>query len=250
MTDELSNRVVLVTGGSKGIGAAICQAFAAQGAHVMLHYNRSQAEANTVAEQIRADGGQVSIVQGDVTEPDAAKHIVEATVSQYGKLDVLVNNAGGMGDGAVVYTEDAAWEHMINLNLSAAFRCARAAIPHMQAQSWGRIINVTSQAAYRGSKNHAGYAAAKAGMSGFTYSLALEVAKHNITVNLVAPGRIATELVLSRSAGRMDDWMRQTPLRRLGTTQEVAAPVVFLATEGAAYITGATFHVNGGLYMS
>ncbi len=247
--DTLRGKVALVTGGSRGIGRATCFALAAKGAAVAVHYRSGEAEAQDVVQIIHEGGGQAAAIFGDMLQPDTPAQIVSQTVDQLGGLDILVNNAGGMADGAVEDTPDEDWDHVIDLNLNSVFRTCRAAIPHMAEQNWGRIINVTSQAAWRGSRNHAGYAAAKSGLIVFTYSLALEVAPSNITVNLVAPGRIGTELVLSRSAGRMAQWMSQTPLKRLGTPAETAAPIVFLATEAARYITGATIHVNGGLYM-
>jgi NAD(P)-dependent dehydrogenase (short-subunit alcohol dehydrogenase family) len=154
-----------------------------------------------------------------------------------------------MTDGAVEGMSDEVWEAALSLHLTATFRCSRAVIPMMKTRRWGRIVNVSTQALYTGSKNHAHYAAAKAGLLGFSFSLAKEVGEHGITVNLVAPGRIRTDLLLERSAGREAEWMGQTPLRRFGEPGEIAGAIVFLASPAAGYITGATLHVNGGLVM-
>ncbi len=246
MNVDLGGKVALVTGGSRGIGAATCLMLAQHGAAVAVHYRSSTEQAEAVVNQIRDAGGEAMAVQAELTEPDAAADVVRMAVAQLGRVDILVNNAGAMTDATVEAMPDEMWEHSLNLNLSAAFRCVRACIPHMQQREWGRIVSITSQAAYRGSRKHAHYAAAKAGLSGLTASLALELAPH-ITVNLVAPGRIATDMLADTS--RLAEWMKQTPLKRLGTAEEVAGPVVFLASDAASYITGATLHVNGGLYM-
>jgi 3-oxoacyl-[acyl-carrier protein] reductase len=141
------------------------------------------------------------------------------------------------------------WEQAITLHLSSVFRCTRACIPSMKARMWGRIINVSSQVVYTGSANHAHYAAAKSGLLGLTFSLAKELGTSGITANLVAPGRIITDLLTERMAGREEEWLNQTPLRRFGQPEEVAEPIAFLASDAASYITGATIHVNGGLVM-
>jgi NAD(P)-dependent dehydrogenase (short-subunit alcohol dehydrogenase family) len=166
-----------------------------------------------------------------------------------GKIDILVNNAGEMTDVSVAEMKDDDWEQSIEVNLTAAFRYARECIPSMQERRWGRIINVSSQVAYTGSNHHAHYAAAKAGLLGFTFSLAKELGTYGITANVVAPGRIITDLLTERTAGREEEWIRQTPMRRFGRPEEVAAAIVFLSSDEATYITGAVLHVNGGLVM-
>jgi NAD(P)-dependent dehydrogenase (short-subunit alcohol dehydrogenase family) len=164
-------------------------------------------------------------------------------------VEILVNNAGEVTDLAVVNMPDGDWEQSLAVNLTAAFRYARECIPMMKEQHWGRIINVSSQAAYRGSANHAHYAAAKAGLLGFTFSLAKELGDSGITVNVVTPGRILTDLLLKQMPGREEEWLRQTPLGRFGRPEEVAAAITFLASEEASYITGAVLNVSGGLVM-
>jgi NAD(P)-dependent dehydrogenase (short-subunit alcohol dehydrogenase family) len=246
---DLTGRTVLVTGGSRGIGRATCLALASHGAKVAVHFHSESSKADEVVSAIRAQGGEAVALQADLRDPAAAPALVAAAASALGTVDILVNNAGEMAAGAVEALTDQTWEDSLSLNLSAAFRMARACIPAMKSQKWGRIIGLSTQAVYTGSKNYSAYAAAKAGLRGLTFSLVKEVGEDGITVNLVAPGRIATDLILKSAAGRMEEWMAQTPLRRLGRPEEVASAIVFLASDAASYITGATLHVNGGLVM-
>jgi len=241
--------VALVTGGSRGIGRATCLALAARGAAVAILYRTSAGEARELAEQINADGGGALAVEANLLDPCSIERSVDEVVGRFGRIDILVNNAGAMTDVPVADMSDQQWEETLSLNLTSAFRYARRCLPFMKAGRWGRIISVSSQAAYRGSANHAHYAAAKAGLLGFTFSLAREVARFGITVNVVAPGRITTDLLLARIAGREEEWLDQTPMRRFGRPEEVAAAIAFLASEEAGYITGAVVHVNGGLIM-
>ena len=246
---NLTGHTAVVTGGSRGIGRATCLALAAHGAAVGVHYSASQAQAAEVVEEIRRGGGRAVAIRGDLREADAPGRVIAEAVTALGPIDILVNNAGEMTDVAVEAMLDEIWEAALSLHLTATFRCSRAVIPMMKMRRWGRIVNVSTQAIYTGSKNHAHYAAAKAGLLGFTFSLAKEVGEHGITVNLVAPGRIRTGMLLERSSGREAEWMGQTPLRRFGEPEEIAGAIVFLASHAAGYITGATLHVNGGLVM-
>lgn len=251
LDDRLDGKVALVTGGSRGIGRGVCIALAAKGATVAVHYRATVDSANEVAAIISDDlESQAATFQADLADREACTTLVESVVEKFGQIDILVNNAGEMTDYAVEDMPDDAWEKTINVNLNSAFRCSRTAIPHMKAQGWGRIINMTSQAANTGSRNHAHYAASKSGITGLTYSLAKELAPHGITVNQVAPGRITTEMVVSRMAGREEEWIKQTPLGRFGDVEEIGFPVAFLASEAARYITGATLHINGGQLMA
>jgi 3-oxoacyl-[acyl-carrier protein] reductase len=246
---NLSGHAAVVTGGSKGIGRAACLALAAHGAAVGVHYSTSEAQAAEVVEEIRRGGGRAVAMRGDLREADAPGRAIAEAFASLGPIDILVNNAGQMTDVAVEAMPDETWEAALTLHLTATFRCSRAVIPMMKTRRWGRIVNVSTQALYTGSKNHAHYAAAKAGLLGFSFSLAKEVGEHGITVNLVAPGRIRTGMLLERSSGREEEWMRQTPLRRFGEPEEIASAIVFLASPAAGYITGANLHVNGGLVM-
>jgi 3-oxoacyl-[acyl-carrier protein] reductase len=242
-------RVALVTGGSRGIGRAICLELARQGAVVAVHYRAQADAANQVVTEITKSGGKAAAFQADVGETVEVTRLIEQVSVQFGAVDILVNNAGEMTDSSVENMTDEMWEQTLSVNLSSAFRCARDCIPAMKAKKWGRIINIGSQAAYTGSSNHAHYAAAKAGLLGLTFSLAKELGTFGITVNLVAPGRITTDLLLERMAGREQEWLAQTPLKRIGEPEEVAGAVAFLATDAAGYITGANLHINGGLVM-
>jgi 3-oxoacyl-[acyl-carrier protein] reductase len=236
--------VALVTGGSGGIGAAVCRELAARGAAVAVHYNRGRPAAEAVAAEI---GG--AALAADLVSPGAADELVAAVEERLGPVAILVNNAGLMTDARVEELTDELIEETLAVHLTAAFRLCRAVVPGMRAAGFGRIVNVSSQAALMGSAAHAHYAAAKAGLHGLTFSLAKELGPDGITVNLVVPGRIRTPLLDERSEGRMDEWLAQTPLGRLGTPEEVAGAVAFLASDEASYVTGAALNVSGGLLM-
>ena len=214
MQEELRVRIALVTGGSRGIGRAICLRLASLGAAVAVHYNSREDAALVVSGLIAEKGGRSAALQAELSEPGSGTRVVDRAVNLLGGIDILVNNAGIMSDSPVSGMTDEMWEHSRAINLTSAFRCARAAIPHMKKKGWGRIISLTSQAAYTGSSNHAHYTAAKAGLLGFTYSLAKELGCFGITVNAVAPGRISTDMLVERSQGREEEWLAQTPLGR------------------------------------
>lgn len=250
MNETDNQRVALVTGGSRGIGRACCLELAARGMAVTVHY-RTQAEAaHAVADEIIDSGGRAAIFQGDLSSPDVPGQLVQAVIERFGRVDVLVNNAGDMASSTVMALTDSLLDETLALHLGAAFRCSRACLPGMVERGWGRIINMTSQAAYTGSANNAHYAAAKAGLAGLTYSLTKEVAAAGVTVNMVAPGRILTDMIIGHLEKRQEEWLKQTPIRRFGRPEEVAAVVGFLASDAASYVTGATIHVNGGQFMS
>lgn len=249
VSDDFSGRVALVTGGSRGIGRATCLALAAGGAAVVVHYNANRDSAEEVVAEIEAAGGRSVAVGANLLDGDAGDRVVAAAEGSLGPVDILVNNAGELTTSAAEELADAVWERTLTLNLTAAFRCARAAIPSMKERRWGRIVNVSSQAAYTGSANHAHYAAAKSGMTGLTFSLAKELGPHGVTANLVVPGRIETDILADDLPTRREEWLRQTPARRLGRPDEVAAAIAFLASESASYVMGASLHVGGGLVM-
>jgi 3-oxoacyl-[acyl-carrier protein] reductase len=248
-SERLDGRVALVTGGSRGIGRAVAIVLAARGAKVIVHFRSQESAAAAVVAEVAAAGGAAAAVQADLAEAAAANLLVEQAAAVFGPIDILVNNAGEATKSAVVDMPDELWEHTLALNLSSAFRCARVCIPAMRERAWGRIINMSSQAAYNGSANHAHYSAAKAGLLGFTFSLAKELGPTGITVNVVSPGRIITDMLRDLLPGREEEWLRQTPMRRIGEPEEVAAAVAFLASNAASYITGANLNVNGGMLM-
>jgi len=249
VTKDLSGHIALVTGGSRGIGRAACLALAERGAVVAVHYHRQAQAADEVVAAIRQAGGRAVALQADVSDSAAIAMLVEQVSAQLGAVDILVNNAGEMTDSSVEAMSDEVWDRALSVNLTSAFRCTRACLPAMQARGWGRIINVASQVIYTGSVNHAHYAAAKSGLLGLTFSLAKEVSASGITVNLVSPGRIVTDMIIDKIPAREREWLAQTPLRRLGQPEEVASAIAFLASESASYITGANLNVNGGLVM-
>jgi len=243
----LEGRVALVTGASRGIGRAIARALAGQGATVVAAA-RGEHAAETVSE-IAAAGGRAEAVAMDVTDGAAVEAAVAGTVARYGRLDILVNNAGITRDQLVLRMKRDDWDAVIATNLSAAYTCVQAVLKPMIKQRAGRIINITSVVGQSGNAGQVNYAASKAGLIGLTKSLALEVASRNITVNAVAPGLIDTEMTRAISAGAHEDWAARIPLKRLGTPDDVASAVVFLASDEAAYITGHVLAVNGGMYM-
>ncbi len=238
---------VLVTGGARGIGRAIVLAFARCGADVIFCYRRDHAAAADVAQVAAALGGRVTGVQADATDPAA----VAALVAQAGgRIDVLVNNVGAFPATKVIDMTPAEWDEVVRTNLYSVFYGCQAVLPGMIAAGGGAIINIASIAGQRGSARHAHYAAAKGGVLAFTRSLAREVIEHNIRVNAVSPGRIATDLLVNdQTAHEFARWMADTPARRLGTPEEVAGAVLFLASPASSYLVGETIAVNGGLLM-
>ncbi|MEI8184534.1 MAG: 3-oxoacyl-ACP reductase family protein [Actinomycetes bacterium] len=241
--------MALVTGGATGIGAATVTAMAESKITVALQYSSSETQAKQIAEQLNSKGAKVEIFQADLSQKDSAEKLVAAVKAKLGDIDILINNAGLMTDASIIEMSDELWDQALNINLTAAFKLIRACAPSMVAKKWGRIINISSQVALTGSANHAHYATAKAGLLGLTYSAAKEYGASGVTVNAVLPGRIETNMIAQRSIGRLDEWLSQTPLNRLGRPDEVAGMINFLASEMASYVTGASINVNGGLVM-
>ena len=242
-------KVALVTGGATGIGAATVEALANENIAVAIQYSSSSNEAKALSDKLKSAGKKVEIFQSDLTKAGAAESLVSQVKSSLGVIDILINNAGVMSDSSIIKMSDQLWDEAINLNLTASFKLMRACAPDMLTKKWGRIINVSSQVALTGSADHAHYSAAKAGLLGLTYSAAKEYGKESVTVNAVLPGRIQTNMITERSKGRLDEWLSQTPLNRLGRPTEVADMITFLVSEKASYITGAAINVNGGLVM-
>jgi len=242
-------RVALVTGGATGIGAATVAALAADKVSVALQYSSSADEAKQISEQLNSKGLKVEIFRADLSQKDSIDKLVASVKAKLGDIDILINNAALMSDASIIEMSDELWDQALNINLTAAFKLIRACAPSMVSKKWGRIINISSQVALVGSANHAHYAAAKAGLLGLTYSAAKEYGASGVTVNAVLPGRIQTNMIAQRSKGRLDEWLAQTPLNRLGKPEEVAGMINFLASEMASYVTGASINVNGGLVM-
>jgi len=245
----LSGRVALVTGASGGLGQAIATALGAAGAAVGVHYSANKARAEEVAGAISEAGGRAAVVGGDLTDPDAPGRVVTETIEALGGLHILVNNAGVVRDTLILRMKDEEWDEVLATNLTAAFRCTRAALRPMIRQRSGRIINVTSVAGQMGNAGQANYAAAKAGMIGLTRATAREVASRGITVNAVAPGMIEVGMTARLTPDQVQRFVEAVPLGRLGTGEEVAAAVVYLASDGAGYVTGQVLNVDGGLVM-
>ena len=241
--------MALVTGGATGIGAATVAALAEAKITVALQYSSSENEAKQISEQLNSKGLKVEIFRADLSQKDCADELVTSVKAKLGDIDILINNAGLMSDASIIEMSDELWDQALNINLTAAFKLIRACAPSMVSKKWGRIINISSQVALVGSANHAHYAAAKAGLLGLTYSAAKEYGASGVTVNAVLPGRIQTNMIAQRSKGRLDEWLAQTPLNRLGKPEEVAGMINFLASEMASYVTGAAINVNGGLVM-
>ena len=242
-------KIALVTGGATGIGAATVKALAEEKISVALQYSSSQVEAKKLSDQLNAQGFKVEIFQADLSQKGSAENLVAQVKQKLGDIDILINNAGVMSDASIIQMSDALWDEAININLTAAFKLIRACAPSMVSKKWGRVINISSQVALTGSANHAHYATAKAGLLGLTYSAAKEYGASGVTVNAVLPGRIETKMIADRSIGRLDEWLSQTPLNRLGRPEEVASMINFLVSEKASYVTGAAINVNGGLVM-
>jgi NAD(P)-dependent dehydrogenase (short-subunit alcohol dehydrogenase family) len=247
--DKLAGRVALVTGGNRGIGAAICRSLANQGATVALGYARNQEQ----AESVRRDVGEdASIHQGNIGSADDCRRVVGEVIEQHGHLDVLVNNAGITIDKPVLKMEDEDWYKVLGVNLSGAFFMSKAALPNMVERDYGRIVNISSIIGQRGNIGQANYAASKSGLFGLTMTLAREAAKQckNITVNAVAPGFIETDMLQSVPEKVLDSIRSQIPLGRLGKPEEVARVVHCIAADASGYITGQVWAVNGGMEMA
>ena len=243
----LTGRVALVTGASRGIGQAIALRLAAAGATVVAAARGENAKGT--ADAIVAAGGQAEAVALDVTDAAAIDAVVSGLVARHGRIDVLVNNAGITRDTLLLRMKREDWDAVIQTNLTAAFACAQAVIKPMVKQRAGRIINITSVVGQSGNAGQVNYAASKAGLIGFTKALALEVASRNITVNAVAPGLIDTDMTRAIAGGAHEEWAAKIPLKRLGTPDDIASAVMFLASDEASYITGHVLAVNGGMYL-
>ena len=247
---KLDSKVALVTGGSRGIGKAIVLLLAKEGAKIGLNYNRSADEANAVADQVKALGSEAFVVQADVGDATSARNLVKQVLDHFGTIDILVNNAGITRDMFFKKLTDEAWHEVIRTNLDSVYYVTSAAVPAMLAKNYGRIISISSFVGQKGNLAQTNYAATKAGLIGFSKSLALELARNNITVNTINPGFMGTEMVLSIREEVQQKLLTQVPMGRFGTPEEVAEAVLFLAADSSgSYITGQQINVNGGIYM-
>ncbi|WP_332631867.1 3-oxoacyl-[acyl-carrier-protein] reductase [Halalkalibacter flavus] len=244
---SLEGKVAIVTGGSRGIGAAIAKDLASKGAKVVINYNARKDAADGVLFEIDQLGGSGVAFQADVSNYDQAHALVENTIDYYGKVDILVNNAGITRDRTFKKLSEQEWNEVINVNLNSIYHTTSAVINPMLEQQFGRIINISSIIGQAGGFGQTNYAASKAGMIGFTKSLALETASKGITVNAVCPGFIETEMVAEMPEKVLEQIVGKVPMKRLGQTAEIADAVLFLANN--SYITGQCINVNGGLYM-
>ena len=244
---DLTGKVAIVTGGSRGIGRAIAMLLASRGAHVVAAARGDNA-AGTVAD-IEGAGRKAEAVPLEVTDTASIDAMISGVLARHGRIDILVNNAGITRDQLMLRMKREDWDEVIATNLTPAFALVQATLKPMIKQRTGRIINISSVVGQTGNAGQANYAASKAGLIGFSKALAREVASRNITVNVVAPGLIATDMTKAITEKAQGDWAAQIPLGRLGTTADVAAAVCFLASDEASYITGQVLAVNGGMYM-
>jgi 3-oxoacyl-[acyl-carrier protein] reductase len=249
MSAPLAGQVAVVTGGSRGIGRAIAAALARAGAAVVVNYRENEAAAAETVRAIAAAGGIAEPVCFDVGDVGAVRAGLQGVVDRRGQLDILVNNAGFSVDTLLLRLKEEDWERVLRTNLTGVFHCTKAAVRAMVRGRYGRIVNLTSVVAEMGNAGQAAYAAAKAGVIGFTKSMARELASRGITVNAVAPGFVETDMTAGLSDEQKMFYTNVIPAGRIATPDEVAAAVTFLASPAAGYITGHVLHVNGGLYM-
>ncbi len=245
---SLKDKVAIVTGSSRGLGRAIAKDFAEHGAKVALNYYQSKEPAEELAKEIRGNGGECIVVQAGVAHPDECQALIEAAVKAFGGLDILVNNAGVNRDRTIRRMTVEEWREVLATDLDSVFYCTYAAVPHMIERGGGRIVNMASIVGQMGNLGQSNYAAAKAGIIGFSKSAAQELARFNITVNALCPGFIETEMVTNLADDVKAALIAKIPLGRFGKPEEIAQITRFLCTDGG-YVTGAQVNINGGMYM-
>lgn len=246
---NLSGKTAIVTGGSRGIGRAIVEVLAARGANVAFTYNSNEAAANEVVAAIDSRGGKVSAYKVDVALGHDVQTLIDGVIREHSTIDILVNNAGVTKDGLLMRMSENDWDQVLDTNLKGVFLTTKAAIRQMMAQKRGKIINLTSVVALSGNAGQANYCASKAGVIGFTKSIAREVASRGITVNAIAPGYIETDMTNKLNVQQREVMLSKVPLKRAGRPEDIAMAVAFLASDEADYITGQTIVVDGGMAM-
>jgi len=244
----LADKVVLVTGGSRGIGSAICRELAERGATVAINYRQRVNLAENLRDEIRGDGWECEAFQGDVSHPAAARKLIQDVLDCFHHIDVLVNNAGITRDHSIRKMSDEEWLEVIETNLNSAFYCIRAVVPVMIQRSYGRIVNIASFCGQAGNFGQVNYSASKGGIIAMTKALALELAKYNITVNAIAPGFTNTEMLAIVPDEILNHLKERIPLHRFAEPEEIAKWVAFVVCDGD-YVTGQQINVNGGIYM-
>ncbi|MDX5422989.1 MAG: 3-oxoacyl-[acyl-carrier-protein] reductase [Hymenobacteraceae bacterium] len=243
----LEGKVALVTGASKGIGRAIAQKFVEMGAQVAFTYLSSVEKGQALEQELSANGGRAKGYRSDAADMAQAEQLVEDVVKEFGKLDIVVNNAGITRDGLLMRMSEEQWDAVINTNLKSVFNVTKAATKHMMRAKYGSLINITSVVGIKGNAGQANYAASKAGIIGFTKSVALELGSRNIRCNAIAPGFIETEMTGELDQKVVDEWRKAIPLKRGGSPEDVAKAAVFLASDESSYITGQVLQVDGGM---
>ncbi|MDV3450222.1 3-oxoacyl-[acyl-carrier-protein] reductase [Bacillus safensis] len=246
----LTNKTAVVTGGSRGIGRSIAIDLAKSGANVVVNYSGNEAKANEVVDEIKALGQQAFAVKADVSNAEEVQAMMKQAIDTFGSIDILVNNAGITKDNLLMRMKENEWDDVININLKGVFNCTKAVTRQMMKQRSGRIINLASVVGVCGNPGQANYVAAKAGVIGLTKTTAKELATRHITVNAVAPGFISTDMTDKLDENVQTEMLKQIPLARFGAPEDISNVVVFLASEGAGYITGQTIQVDGGMVMS
>lgn len=244
----LENRVALVTGSSRGIGRAIAVALASEGCNLIVNYVKHREEAKETEIQVRQLGRETLVIQADVADPEQAQEMVGRGLNEFGALDILVNNAGIIDDRIFHKMTDEQWHEVLAVDLTGIFNCTRAVIQHMRQRGYGRIVNIASVVGQGGAIGQVNYAAAKAGVIGFTKALALECASRGITVNAVAPGYIETDMLRTLPPEIRARLLKEIPVGRFGRPEDVAQAVLYLVSEAGNYVTGHVLAVNGGIY--